>query len=1379
MSTESEEPTGAPEPLASGGIRFHALVAGLQQRLGNLLQVDVHALLANETGRDLLRSVVDMASGLQSITGKLAEARFGQLITAAAQLLSLSVLREIHTRLMARRREAQAEPPAEPIVSVFEDAARFVEALRIAGRLLEDDVQRDEAQGLLSFWANVLYRAGRPIDVDYLDDFDPRLAPTIPDNHCPYLGLDAFHEHDAGRFFGRQRTIEQVVRLLAERRLIAIVGPSGSGKSSVVRAGLLPSLQRSALASSAEWRYPTSMIPGSQPLSNLAAVIEKMLSPEQLPGSENQSSQQHFNFSLVPHLPYVVQHRRNELSRDGRAILGMIPSTTDRPIVLTVDQFEETFTLCTDEAERTQFLNALIALATDESAPHRVILTMRSDFEPFVARADALLPLFEQGKVNLSPLSAAELREAIERPAEGIGLRFESGVVEALLQDILGEPAALPLLQFTLLKLWEHRERNRITLAAYRKVGGGRLALANAADALYASLIPEDQVTARRILLRMVRPGEGLEVTSNRIRRADLLALGEDPGRVERVLHKLVEAHLVRLTTGDSRADDQLEVAHEALVRNWPTLVEWLEDERVALRQRQRLNAAAEQWERHGRDPSTLLRGALLNEARRYDDLSLLEREFVQAGIDDQQRIEGEREATIQRLEQLTAELEQQRRIADIQRLAFAAQSMAQTDPEVALLLAAEAASRQDNPVTRQALHLMLIQVHRFPTILDEHHSPLMATAVSPDGTRFATGSADGLVCLWSVDGSLIGRFSGHKNVIASMVFSPDGRLLLTGSRDGTARLWDLDSGRVRKVIREHTNTVSAVSWSPDGAFFVTASRDTRAIVWSPNGRLHTILEGHTGWLRDVSVSPDGKWIVTASRDQTARVWTPTGHLVTELTGHRDGLIRALFSPNGQQILTCSWDGDARLWLHHGKGQVSQILEGHRGPITDAGFNSDGSLIATTSWDGTTRLWDNTGHTLTVFTGHAGLLQSVTFSQDSELIITGSSDGTAKIWDLDGHVVDILGGHSEKIGHALFLRGDKDVLTVSRDGTARIWGEPVAPYRTFESQSGAINAVAVNSDGHKILTAADDGTAYLWSNDDEPRSVLRSGQSQRSVAFSPDGTLIAIGGDLGAFLFGVQDVTHIVELPHGAPVLSIAFSFDGQRIITGGEDHRALIWSISGELIGSCEGHEGSIRAAVWFPDHSGRSVTVSMDWLFRVWAADGTLLAQRDRAHAAWILSAAMSPDGRRLITGSADKSACVWDVETWRPMIEVSHSGWVEGLASMPNGHGFASASRDGTVRLWAWDGTLQHALPGHVGGARSLVFSPDGSSVIVGSGDGSVRIYPILIEDLLKLAAARVGRGLTDEEIAQFNVPTPLVFAGLKRRKPLPRSSIMGED
>lgn len=519
--------------------------------------------------------------------------------------LSLASLRDTHRELMEERRDRQ------PTVEFWAKVTEFLQRGQAAGAYLDVDDERATAQNLLDYWENQLFHEGLTPPEAILAEFDPTQFPEIPDHLCPYVGLDAFRAENQHLFYGRFQLIEDLLRHVLVNQLIAVVGPSGSGKSSVVLAGLLPRLRSGALPGSRKWRYFDPIVPGSAPLSRLANLFK----PD--------------GVSIEEWLPEQIV-----LLRDDHDHLTTLANQGGPvPAVIVIDQFEETFTLCHDDEERIAFINNILNLVRSRGPRHLAILTMRTDYESYLEKVTLFKSMFEQGEVRISAMNAGELREAIEKPAESVGLKFEEGLVDRLIREILGEPAALPLLQFALLQLWDNRERNRITWESYRRVGGVMQALGNTADAIYDSLLPEEQVTTRRIMMHIVRPSEGLEVTRNRVRREILYRGGEASDRIDRVLEKLVQSRLVLLTKGAAPEDDQVEVAHEALVRNWPRLLEWLDEERVVLRRRQRLTTQAQQWDARGRqkDDSVLLRGWLLEEAKKFDGLSPVEKAFIEA----------------------------------------------------------------------------------------------------------------------------------------------------------------------------------------------------------------------------------------------------------------------------------------------------------------------------------------------------------------------------------------------------------------------------------------------------------------------------------------------------------------------------------------------------------------------------------------------------------------------------------------------------------------------------------------------------------------------------------------------------------------------------
>jgi len=507
---------------------------------------------------------------------------------------SIQELKSVYSSLLKRLRDNRAE-----VSGFMPEIKDFIRRGQATGTLLDDDKERWEAQRSIDYWATLIYSYGNEPPESILAPFSENDAKVLAlhNDLCPYRGLDAFGEAEQKDFFGRKNLINHLVARLESERFLAILGPSGSGKSSLVMAGLIPQLKSKMVLSGHQWHsFPKPLMPGSDPLMNMARHLRPSLSS---PALSDQSQVEMF-------------------LNDHDHLLRTLDGLEQRPVILVVDQFEEVFTLCEDDAARKAFIANLLHVIEAQGSGHRVILTMRIDYEPFVARLPEFYAHFTRAQERVPPLEASELREAIELPAKRVGLLFEDGVINNLLQDILGEPAALPLLQFTLLKLWEHRRYNRVTQEAYYRLGGGRLALARSADELYDSMPPENQKTLQRILLRLVRPGVGLEVIRNRVRRVALLQWADAPERVEYVLDKLVKARLVRLTVGETPTDDQVEVAHEALIRNWPRLVEWLDDERVAIEARRSFEAKAAEWVRLGRGTSGLLNDEQLDEAARW-----------------------------------------------------------------------------------------------------------------------------------------------------------------------------------------------------------------------------------------------------------------------------------------------------------------------------------------------------------------------------------------------------------------------------------------------------------------------------------------------------------------------------------------------------------------------------------------------------------------------------------------------------------------------------------------------------------------------------------------------------------------------------------------
>ena len=458
---------------------------------------------------------------------------------------------------------------------------------------------------------------------------DDHGLPEVLTAVCPYRGLEAFDEAHARFFFGREAVTQHLIEALRATRFIAVLGPSGSGKSSVVRAGLLPSLSAGVLPFSNCWSHRIFK-PGTHPLQELAVSLG---------GNEKEDK-------TLEH----ALHLLDSLETDERALhmyvrLSLASQPNEARCCIVVDQFEELFTLCPNEAERVQFIDILRYAASIAGGQTVLVITMRADFLARATEYTALAEMLSGHQFLISPMDKKDLRRAIEEPAREVGLRFEEGLVDTILNDMGREPGALPLMEHALYQLWEkRREDNLMTLHSYGEIGRVQGALARRAEEIFAAFSPEQQKITRRILLRLMRPGEGTEDTRRRATMSELQTQSEEVQAVEQVVRTLADARLL-VTSGD----EQVDVAHEALIRGWLRLRQWIDNDRSALRTHHRITEAAQEWRRLNQDEGVLFRGMLLEQAEKWregyeETLNQLERDFLNTSVALQEREKRERE---------------------------------------------------------------------------------------------------------------------------------------------------------------------------------------------------------------------------------------------------------------------------------------------------------------------------------------------------------------------------------------------------------------------------------------------------------------------------------------------------------------------------------------------------------------------------------------------------------------------------------------------------------------------------------------------------------------------------------------------------------------
>ena len=1237
----------------------------------------------------------------------------------------------------------------------------------------------------------------------------------LPDLENPYKGLRAFSEADADDFFGRNTLIQTLLIRMAEEhdlsRFLAVVGPSGSGKSSVVKAGLIPALRQGGLSKSDKW-FIVEMIPGLNPLEELEAALLRV--------------------AINPPDRLLSQWWENEYGL-LRAIERILPTDNDVELVLVIDQFEEIFTLVEDEEIRTHFLNSLLIALIDAASRLRVVITLRADFTDRPLQYVDFGELVQQRTEFVLPLTPDELEEAVIKPTKHAGLALEAGLAATIIDDIGSEPGTLPLLQYALTELFERRQGRLLTLSAYQASGGVLGALARRADELYDSLNEAGQEATRQLFLRLITLGEGVEDTRRRVLRSELstlqpisptslaegikgyrnpqqpspLNISNTPPMVEteeNLAEALIQFGRYRLLTFDhdpATRGPTVEVAHEALIREWGRLRTWLDDSRTDIRLQRLLASAASEWIEANQDDSFLLHGARLDQfegwaeatkialtedERAYLEASLVARQHRQtAEVARQQR---ELETTRKLAETETRRAEERARTA--QRLGWLTIGLAVF--LVAAIGAAWFALNQRNEARTQTVRAeenfetseRIRLAAQAQIALDNGEGGDLPALLALHSLQYGySPEADAALLAGLQRGFTRQQYLGHTDDIRLIDLSPDGRNILTASADRTARLWDAQTGEELDRFVGHTAQLNVALFSPDGDYILTGSLDNTARLWdAQTGEEVRQFKEHTGGVWSVGFTPDGQSIVT-SDGKMARLWdVQTGEIKQRFVGHTDTIFWLDISLDGNYLATFSGDKTARVWNLQ-TGQEEGKLIGHTDWVGGGQLSADGRYLVTSSADQTARLWDiRTGQEIRRFVGHTDDLFDARFSHDGRYLLTASYDKTARLWNIaSGREVRQFLGHTDFVSTPIFSADDRYLFTGSGDRTARLWEVwPETEPQTLTAFTGGyhsdIYTLSPSSD-QKLLVAWTDGTVQVWDVDTNEvvRAIDFKSTTINAQTVSPDNRFVLVGDSDGVVSLAEVETEKIPGQfkGHIGPVWDVTYSPDGQYALSGGEDQTARLWEIeTGQEITNFAGHSGPVRAVAFSPD--GRLVlTGSDDQTARLWNTQSGDEVRQFGSHAAAVLDVAFSNDGQFVLTGSADNIARRWKLKTDQaPQEYAGHTEQVTHVAFSPDGHYFLTASLDHTVRLWnAETGETRRQLVGHASPILFIDFSPDGKSILTGDARITYR-WRLELDEVIDFTCGQLSRDFTPEErtlykinqateiCAQFEQPIPEV-------------------
>lgn len=1140
-------------------------------------------------------------------------------------------------------------------------------------------------------------------------------------DECPYQGLAAFQARDSDRFFGRDELVLDLVGRLRQHRVLVVGGASGSGKSSLVRAGLIPAIRAGALPDSAQWPAVV-FAPGADPLKELEYQLRKLVD------------------NLQVNLPDDFFSATDDTR--WRRMVEYITDATGG-ILICIDQFEELFTFNHERKTLDHILAAFASMSDPSESLIRLVFVIRADFYASASRFPWLAEVISRNQVLVGPMTRKEMHKAITEPARRARLSLDKNLVDAVLEDSGATTGTLPLVSHALAETWKLRSGNRLTLENYHATGGMFGAITQSAEALYSeTLNPDEQHVARCLLLRLISPGQGVPDTRRPIAVTDLQDTADNK-IIQHVLAALVEA---RLLTIDS---DIVQLAHEAIILTWPRMQDWINESRDDMRVLQRIQRVASEWHEAGRDPDLLYHGTPLLSALEWfeshkDNANALETEFLTTAADAEaaarqrelikaNRARRNRRWAFTTLVALlvaslissviafnafrrarTNEVAANFRLA--QSLAAQAVDLADRDPGLALALAAEVMARETvAPVDARAALVKAaatIETTPFTPFSSLVVGDALTVALHPTRDLLLTGNRDGSVAFWNTAGSSLGNpVKAHSGAIEEFAFSPDGNKFLSASLDGTIMSW---------VINENGQLPKP-----------KLALDLATLLWS------------------VAFSPDGNKIAIAAEDGTVRILNADDFNDSRiLTDNDRDFLTVQFSPDNQLLLAGNGRGEVWGWRTSDGELLTGPFPAHESDVWEIVFFPDSASFATASSDGRVRVWDTRSEKLIAepFAKLANDARGIQIDANA-LLVAGDETGRLLFWNkadestpsasIAHHDAQVIDAASQLSGSLLVFLGLDQVMSTWR-------GSVEKSYQSLEQHETGAFGLALSADSQLVATGDGSGHVRLFdtvSGQAVGVPLTLSAERVWSVAFDEAGHYVAAGDEQGTLaLWDVETGRRIARIKkaHDGSITTLAFHSEKKLLVSAGADGLIRRWNT--ESLKSIEpelsGHTGGVMRFVFSPD--GLSlVAADRTGGIHLWDFINAEIEKQWQADDNTIWSLAWSADGKTLATAHADEVVKLWDLQSGAVLQSLTpHPGGATDVAFLPDGVTLVSASRDGTVRLWDRDTGLRLGEAFAAGDKPiwRLAISQQASWFATSNADGSARVWKLFDKQLI---------------------------------------------
>jgi len=1205
----------------------------------------------------------------------------------------------------------------------------------------------------------------------------------------PYKGLRAFSESDATNFFGRETLIQSLLTRLADgsdlSRFLAIIGPSGSGKSSVAKAGLIPSLRRGGIPGSDKW-FIIEMTPGSHPFEELEAALLRVAvnPPESL-------------------LTQLQENDRGLL----RAVKRILPTDPEVDLFLLIDQFEELFTLTKSETVRAAFLDSLVSAALDPHSRLRIAITLRADFNDRPLQYIDFGDLVRQRSEFILPLTPDELEQAIVRPVQRLGLTVAPDLIAAMTRDVGGQPGALPLLQYALTELFDRREGPLFTLASYEASGGVMAALGHRADEIYNNLEAVQQQTTCQLFMRLVTLGEGIEDTRRRVPLAELqgLSIIETQEELQTLLDHFGRYRLLTFDRNPITRGATVEVAHEALIREWKLLREWLAESRHDIRLQRLLATAVMEWQESSQDESYLLRGSRLAQFENWAQetavaLTAGEHAFLQSSITArEEKISAEEERRQRELETAQRLVETERLRADEQAesaqglrkrafalagvlviailFAIAAATFAnqsQDNANVAATRQVEAVVNADLAATREieaAYSASLAVTRETEAIVNANLAATRQVEAENEANLRATAEVNAIQDREIAEEQRAIAETQSKTAqsrelaaaaLNTLTEDPELSVLLALEALSLAHTLEAENALHKSVPALHllaTFSNEDVVWdvviSPDENHIATADGGSGQIsVWDivSGDKILTLTadnEAVTKQAMSVDYAPNGRLLAAGGREGILHIWDALSGEEVNAIATGSGINKVRFDPQCQSeeteclVISAQQNSTAQIW-DVATGQNVAAFAEHEPTssinfptehgLWDAALSNDGTLLATADMSGLTKIWDvATKKELHILPGQGSDIRQVAFSPDDTALATAGLDSMVTVWDMaDGDILLRI-PHVQPVNSVTYNEDGTRLVTTSWDGIVRIWDAGTGRKEIdLLGHSGMTLDAEFSSDGQLLFSGGVDGTAKIWDLSPDKEVLTVSGHGiVLATDFSPDGqSFVTAGVDSTAQIWdAATGESRIVFTGHQAPINGANFSPDGTELITGSFDATVKVWDVaSGAELNTLSGYGSPIRSSKYSPNGAYIAASDETGEVF-VWDANTGELLWSHNEHNALTIGIAFSPDSTRLISGSWENwVALVWDVSSGELLFELPADQDVFNLSFSPDNRLVAVPTRAGTTTIWDVSGAEPIKLfelnsPAAV---ISASFSPNGDYLGTTHFDGTSAIW-----------------------------------------------------